>query len=276
MKNSRVAPSQSNVPQKSREGGFTLIELLVVIAIIAILAALLLPALMHAKRSARTARCQSNLRQLGLALRMYVDEQGKYPRSGTGNFPETWFGRLMPYALGRAPSGDLTLGYEEAYPELFLCTEGRLGWYGRVTSADRTVVLISKVGSRAAYGLNATGTLPAEYLSSLLTGQGPLQPKLGLGVDCTEAAVIHPSDMIALGCLRSVGFWARIMGPTTAGGSGFSPEQPQPGDWHRKRANILFCDGHVETVKQTKLIEATEQARRHWNLEDQPHRETWR
>ena len=68
----RAAPSPA---------AFTLIELLVVIGIIAILIAILMPALMAARRSAQTVQCGSGLRQIGIAMRLYLDQnKGRFPR----------------------------------------------------------------------------------------------------------------------------------------------------------------------------------------------------
>ena len=82
--------SNSNSGFRSQVSGFTLVELLVVIAIIALLAALLVPTLGKSLRRAQSSQCASNLRQIGVAIRMYAtDHEGHYPlgfKAGEANW----------------------------------------------------------------------------------------------------------------------------------------------------------------------------------------------
>jgi prepilin-type N-terminal cleavage/methylation domain-containing protein/prepilin-type processing-associated H-X9-DG protein len=123
--------------------GLSLVELLIVIAIISILAGILMPVLAQARRSAQQRACASNMRQLGLALRMYVDDyDGSYP---IGAYLEgesqymwnvTWHNELMGYLneprLLYCPLVSARSSYRTSYG----CNSWISRWNGAVVEAE--------------------------------------------------------------------------------------------------------------------------------------------
>jgi prepilin-type N-terminal cleavage/methylation domain-containing protein len=110
--------------------GFTLIELLVVIAIIAILAALLLPVFAQAREKGRQANCLNNLRQIGAALLMFVDDNdGRFP-----NTSATWGSEAFWQTQGQHTLHGYYLKRYLKNEEVWKCKSDRgwpgVNWYG--------------------------------------------------------------------------------------------------------------------------------------------------
>lgn len=197
---------------RATQAGFTLIELLVVIGIIGILVSLTLPAVQSSRRTADRMRCQSNLKQIGHALNMYLDARGNKAK-----FPDC---AQLPSITPDRPSLAKTLGpYSEDNPLMFKCpndleyfdVEGISYEYPTLLLANKNRMQVQegRRSRRRAGGSSTRLAIIWDFEAFHAAGYTP-RPK------AEEEGVYNVDDVIIAG------------GPGTR--------------------NYLFLDGHVDTL----------------------------
>jgi len=232
---------------------FTLTELLVVIAIIAILAALLFPAINRAKGRTQQIQCVNNLRQLGVGLSVFLANNHGYPSMSApanDDYPGTWIGQLTHEGLGvsQLDKNYLTTG-------IWRCPSAK--WNSRLVDYIPCY-----------YSYNTYGVLRVGNRTNALGLLGHYSESSHTFTRINESEVTNPTDMMAIGDSFDAGVDFMRFALTGLERYGNTLSR------HQGRANVLFCDGHVESSTLKFLFEDTSDAAlSRWNRDHQPHRE---
>jgi len=223
--------------ERGKRSGFTLIELLVVIAVIAVLAAILFPVFSQAREKARQTGCLSNLRQLGAATTLYVqdwDETLPYsPYKTVRRFDEpnrpNFLGAILPYVQSRA---------------LFVCASSLdptgSGADLHCTGPSCTVDLSRLDPDRLRLEDRCTGETCSSYVANhVVTGRR-------FSVIPAPAAIVYLQEF-------SFRTNAARHFPYAVKGQGYAQWYWQTSQNHAAGGNLLFADGHVAWKRQEAL-----------------------
>jgi prepilin-type N-terminal cleavage/methylation domain-containing protein/prepilin-type processing-associated H-X9-DG protein len=228
--------------RRSRRG-FTLIELLVVIAVIAILAAILFPVFAQAREKARSAHCQSNLKQLATAIVMYSQDYDShwvpayYYPAGQGNA-----------ALGLYWWYDLIQPYARSY-DVWICPSWHASYdFGRKPlPADRPKPL------RFSYAFNEVAF---NAIDPIQRGNWTSPPNAGgytinVNTTPTDSEIENPAQLIAAVDSYDIEIWSLQMTDMPS----WTDHKPDGSTrkQHGGVMNVVFADGHVKGVRQSCL-----------------------
>ena len=227
----------------ARPAAFTLVELLVVIGIIALLIAILMPALSNARRGATRLQCSSNMRQIGLALQMYVNEfNGKYPnrRAVSAEYPSgtdrlSWRTLIHPY-MGTKEVLECPDNPDRDKP-----------------SADDDEPTAFNISYACNFNWGANTNTDPNPLAAI--GKGVFGNQLSPGVKAVQ--VRGASETIAVVEVHGVPFTNFVVDFVGGAYQGYKYYEGTLFTGHKGASNYLFCDGHVEALTPLQTIANT-------------------